>query len=139
MRHATGITRTRAAPGRRRPGLRHAAGLLILLAFLVRALIPAGFMPVFDSDQHVVTVAMCSGHGAQTLPLDDDAPARDEQSGDECPFASLTAPAVLRQAGLDPYPIRWMDPTPFLSVRDDQPAIASWRPGSPPTGPPTHV
>lgn len=138
MRHATGITRTRAAPGRLRPGLRRAAGLLILMALLVRALIPAGFMPVFDSEQRVVTVAMCSGHGAQTLPLEGDAPEREEQAGD-CPFASLTAPAVLRHAGIDPVQIRWMHPTPFLSVHEDQPAIAAWRPGSPPTGPPTHV
>ncbi len=138
MRHATGTIEARATPRRVRLDLRRAAGLLVLLALLVRAVIPAGFMPVFDSEQRVITVAMCSGHGAQTLPLDDDAPEPDEEAS-ECPFASLTSPAVLKHAANDPVAIRWAHRTLFVSVHDEMPAATTWRPGSPPTGPPALV
>jgi hypothetical protein len=110
----------------------------MLLAILIRAAVPAGFMPVFNTDQRIITVAMCSGHADQTIQIDFDAPEQDEQSP-ACPFASLASPAVLKVAASAPIAIAWAHPTHFVRLHDDRPAATHWSPGSPPTGPPTTV
>lgn len=67
MKRASGITSKPSAPRSAGFAVRQLACLVMLLAILVRAAVPAGFMPVFDGDQRVMTVAMCSGHADQTI------------------------------------------------------------------------
>jgi hypothetical protein len=138
MRRAIGIS---PAPGaQRRAGfdLRQLGCLVMLLAILIRAAVPAGFMPVFDTDHRIMTVAMCSGHADQTIQIDLGAPDSQKQSTD-CPFTSLASPAVLKLAVSTPIAIAWAHPTQFVQIRDDELEAVHWPPGSPPTGPPTIV
>jgi hypothetical protein len=110
----------------------------MLLAILILAAVPAGFMPIFDSDHSIMTVAMCSGHADQTIQIDLDAPEQQQQSP-ACPFASLASPAVLKAAASAPIAIVWAHPTHVVRLHDDRPAATQWSPGSPPTGPPATV
>jgi hypothetical protein len=136
MKRASGITSKPSAPRGAGFAVRQLACLVMLLAILVRAAVPAGFMPVFDSDQRVMTVAMCPGHADQTIQIDLDAPGQEEQTT-ECPFASLASPAMLRQVASAPVTIAWAHPIRFVSAHEDRFTAAHWQPGSPPTGPPT--
>ena len=138
MKRASGITSKPSAPRSAGFAVRQLACLVMLLAILVRAAVPAGFMPDFDGDQRVMTVAMCSGHADQTIQIDLDAPGQEEQTT-ECPFASLASPAMLRQVASAPVTLVWSHPMRFVDAPEDRLTAAHWPPGSPPTGPPTTV
>ena len=138
MRRASGITSKPSAPRSAGFAVRQIACLVMLLAILVRAAVPAGFMPVFDSDQRVMTVAMCSGHADRTIQIDLDAPGQEEQTT-ECPFASLASPAILRQIASAPVTLVWAHPIRFVNAPEAKLTTTHWPPGSPPTGPPTIV
>jgi len=138
MTRASGIASKPSAPRSAGFAVRQLACLVVLFAALMRAAIPAGFMPVFDSDQRVMTVAMCSGHADQTIQIDLDAPGQEEQTT-ECPFASLASPAMLRQVASAPVTLVWSHPMRFVDAPEDRLTAAHWPPGSPPTGPPTTV
>jgi hypothetical protein len=74
--------------------LRRLAGLVVILALAVRALIPAGFMlaPADGADQ--LSIVICTGHGAMTVPSsgdgDPNAPDQGQDTG-LCPFAASLA------------------------------------------------
>lgn len=134
------ISDARAPWSRMNPGMASIACLLMLAAVLVRAMMPAGFMPSVNHESGVISVAMCSGNGAvQTIHLGTETPEPDQQTDQTCPFAGLSAPAVVHP------PIEIMDvgtvdvppppaPTEYIAI-----VIAIFPVGAPPTGPPTIV
>ena len=81
---------------------------LLILAFALRALVPAGFM-LAPSAVGEMTVVLCTGHGPQTITLDADGkpvPATPKQSQHtNCAYASVGGVAlsepVLAPAGHD--------------------------------------
>lgn len=95
---------------------RLAATRAVLLIFVLRSLIPPGFMPSIDTlGEGRIEVVVCTGAGLKTLVLDADGnpvSPHDRQSGnaDDCPFGAVTAkafllPDALAQADL-PVPAR---------------------------------
>ena len=56
---------------------------VILPVFLLRALIPAGFMPDFKAD-HSATMTICSGYEAKTVSMPQDG-EHQKQKGDHLP------------------------------------------------------
>lgn len=138
MRPAIGTSTAPRPQHRAGFDLRQLGCLSMLLAILIRAAVPAGFMPAFDTDHRIMTVAMCSGHADQTIQVDLDAPEQQQQAP-ACPFASLASPAVLKVAVSTPIAIAWAQPTQFVQIRDDELEAIHWPPGSPPTGPPTII
>jgi hypothetical protein len=82
-------------------GWRIAVTRTALFLFILRSLIPPGFMPGIDAaGEGRIEVVVCTGAGLKTLVLDEKgnpvAPD-DRQSGsaDECPFGAVTAKAFL--------------------------------------------
>lgn len=72
---------------------------LVGLAFAVRSLLPVGFMLAVAPDHPgSVTIVICTGHGPQSLALDDDgAPLQKKSSNDStniCPYSSAGAVAI---------------------------------------------
>jgi hypothetical protein len=80
---------------RPREVLSRSATLLLLTAFLLRALVPAGWMPGSALGTPVV---ICTAAGAQTILLDSHGkPAKPEQRlGEPCLFAAFAALAAAR-------------------------------------------
>lgn len=74
---------------------------LVLLALLVRAMVPAGFMLVpVQADSAGFTVVICTDHGEQALVLDDDGHPRQsnpQASHDSCPFAVSALPGLVSE------------------------------------------
>ncbi len=76
-------------------------------ALLVRLVVPAGFMPVFDHG--TISIVLCTGYGPQTVQLDmpgmnmsGDGHKPDnhhDKTDTPCPFSGLTAPVL---SGADP-------------------------------------
>lgn len=80
---------------------RHAAMILLVLAFMLRALIPQGMMTTPDAARGI-TVLLCDGSGAATrlaVPLGEK-PAK-APSDQTCPFT------VLAQTGTADAPVGW--------------------------------
>lgn len=78
-------------------GLQTALLIAGLLALLVRAAIPAGYMPERQSTGWLVT--LCTGDGVKTVTVDvNGKPVKHDGSADAapsiCAFASLAAPAL---------------------------------------------
>lgn len=120
---------------------------LALLALLVRAIVPAGFM-VAPTKGDLLTITLCSGHGAveALLDLDTGAIVKKGQQKPEKPAASDAPCAFAVAAALSP------PEAPFSLAVCHMPAVrapvrlASATPGrglaAPPpwsTGPPTSV
>ncbi len=88
---------------------RRIAPWVLLLALLLRGMIPGGFMPNPDPDNGKGWLVVCTGAGLSTVQVDgsdggaDAAPADTGQHG-LCPFMALTllAPALLLVALLLP-------------------------------------
>ena len=70
--------------------------LLLGAALLVKALVPAGFMPVVSNG--VILVQLCSGQGPQTIAIElpDKAGDHDEHNKTEapCAFTGLSSPTL---------------------------------------------
>jgi hypothetical protein len=89
--------------GRRANSLSHGLTVLLLAAFMLRALIPTGWMPQ-SSDTDGMTLVICTVAGLQEITLGPDGhpPPSDDSSQanaghDPCPFASavkFTPPAL---------------------------------------------
>lgn len=93
-----------------RTGFAQALTAFALLAMVVRALVPAGYMFAPTQDHRFITVTLCSGHGPSELIMDlttgavvdpgstnqDDAPSKQAPNADApCVFAvaaALSAP-----------------------------------------------
>ncbi len=93
---------------------------LLLSLFVLRALVPVGYMPDFSAvAQGVFKVVICSASGAKTLTVDADGhevPSKSDLSHDQpCAFAGLTkfATPVLATVVVDPPAIA---PQPVVSA-----------------------
>lgn len=65
--------------------------LLLVVAFLLSALIPAGFMP--SSDTSKVSIEICSGADIVTVYLDQDNSDKHQSDAHQtCPYAILSSP-----------------------------------------------
>ncbi len=137
MTHASCI---RAGRQRQVSSVARIARMLLLLAVIVRAMMPAGFMPSVDRESGVISVAMCSGAGAiQTLHLGDETPEPSQDGRQTCTFASLSAPAIV-QPTIEIVDVGTIDAPPSSAFVEYVAIIASTFPlGAPPTGPPTIV
>lgn len=88
-----------------RDQLRHAALWVLLSAFALRALIPVGYMPDFESlNGGALKVVICTGGGSKTLVLDaagNPIPSRHAHKVDHpCAFTGIAA-AVASFADLE--------------------------------------
>lgn len=78
------------------PAVRRTLLIFTLTALACRAVIPAGWMPA--SDDHRITVALCTGLGAQTVTLI--LPGKSDHRSDPhgayppCIFSGLASPAL---------------------------------------------
>ena len=77
--------------------------LLLGATLIVKALMPAGFMPVVSND--AILVQLCSGQGPQTIALELPGKTGDHDHGEHrkaetpCAFSGLSSPTL---AGADP-------------------------------------
>lgn len=126
--------------GRISEAVRAASCVLLALAMLARALVPAGFMPERDARTGQIVIAMCSGKaGHETITVHlPGAPSKKDSERKDCPFANTTTlPAYERQATVTPAVVEFSS--------DYSPALAAWplarlrEPNAPPTGPPAFI
>ncbi|MBB3940433.1 hypothetical protein GGR39_002090 [Novosphingobium fluoreni] len=81
------------------------AGAILVLALMMKVVIPAGFMPTVSNDQIVASI--CSGTGRMTMAMPipglqhgkSDGSGHQDKAGQPCIFAGLSAPAF---TGADP-------------------------------------
>jgi hypothetical protein len=81
--------------------VRHRLTSLLLLALLVRAMVPVGFMIAPSrADAADLTVVICTAHGLQTLaPDQDDEPLQsNSKTLNDCPFAASGFPGLASEA-----------------------------------------
>lgn len=106
---------------------------LAFAALLLRAVLPAGFMPAAAA--HGVVVVICTGHGAIAgAATPKGAPPAD--AGHDCPFAGLSAPTHLPMtpAGIPSEPAHSSVPLSARVPDGTVPALAAPPPSA--TGPP---
>jgi hypothetical protein len=118
--------------------------LLAILALLIRAAVPSGWMPVADAGG--IRIAICSGSGPMDMvvgqdgTLHRDAPVQDRQAPrDVCPFGLVSGIAA------DVPPSVFLAPSPLQQPEQHARTLAfteklfprALRP--PPTGPPATV
>lgn len=79
-----------------RRALRRWVSNLLLLAFVVRGLVPVGYMPDFSAGSDgIFKVVICSAMSAKTIVLDDSGKPLSEVHHDQpCSFAGLAAVVV---------------------------------------------
>lgn len=81
--------------------LRHAVTRTLLLLFVLRALIPAGYMPSTQAlGEGHIEVVLCTSNGLRTIVLDADGkpaePANHHpDAASDCPFGAVTTKAFL--------------------------------------------
>lgn len=126
-------------------------GAIALLALLVRAVIPSGYMlaAAETAGGRYLTVQMCSGHAAQVIDLDAGTPvdpsklAKSEKPKND----SKQAPCVFGGAHALGEPVSVAEPIEFLAerdvgfdiVRDVRPGRGIPAPPPPSTGPPSQI
>ena len=119
--------------------LRACAGLM-LLAMILAALVPTGFMPSFGNGGKVAIV-ICSGMGSKTIMVDaaDYAPAADHQQDDTdqsaCPYFLAQVP-VTTDHGVLPAPAPWPVTSVSFLPAHDAPREFLTLPAPPARGPP---
>lgn len=125
-------------------------GALALLAMLVRAIIPAGYM-IAQADTgsgRYLTVEMCDGHNAQAQVIDLDTgktvdlsklPKSDKtDASSPCVFAAVVAMAPPLSAA-EPIEFLTAHQVDFAVVRDLRPGRGIAAPPPPSTGPPSLI
>jgi hypothetical protein len=124
-------------------------GAIALLAVLVRAVIPAGFMLAHadTASGRYLTVKMCDGHNAPAQVIDLDTgkridvsklPAKQEPKHAPCVFASAVA-IEAPEAAAEPVEFRAVESVAFMVVRDLRPGRGIPAPPPPSTGPPSLI
>lgn len=112
---------------------------LAVLALLVRAGVPAGWMPSFAGG--AVAISVCSGEGRATMWLDKSGqihksdPAQSDLGESECAFAA-GAGAVDVALATAPRPAALVDATRVLVTSSATPGRGLAAPPPPQTGPP---
>lgn len=126
-------------------------GAIALLAMLVRAIIPAGYMLAHADagSGRYLTVEMCDGHAAQAQVIDLDTGkvidlsnlpknTKTESSSVPCVFAGVVAMAAPITAA-EPVEFRFEQTIAFTVVRDLRPGRGIAAPPPPSTGPPSLI
>jgi hypothetical protein len=124
-------------------------GAIALLAMLVRAVVPAGYMLAqADTGQgRYLTVEMCEGHAAQVVDLDTGkqvdpsklpGKADNADNNTPCVFASA-APLAPPLAAIEPVEFPVSYDVSFAVVRDLRPGRGIAAPPPPSTGPPSTI
>lgn len=126
-------------------------GAIALLAMLVRAIIPAGYMLAHadSSSGRYLTVEMCDGHANQAQVIDLDTGkvidlsklpknAKDNAKSAPCVFAGVVAMADPIQS-VEPVAFRSTHDVAFALVRDLRPGRGIAAPPPPSTGPPSLI
>ena len=128
---------SRAGQDRICEAVRAAAGILLALVMLARALVPAGFMPERDAQTGDFVVAMCSGKVEhQTIAVHlPGGPAKTDGARKDCPFVNTITPVA---SGLQPLlpPTAVHFPLEYATALEASPLVPIRRPSAPPTGPP---
>lgn len=119
--------------------MRRAGLWLALVAFMLKAAIPAGYMLASDGP---ATVVLCTANGAVTVALDAPAGEHDQNTpaskADHCVFAGLTAPALSTDVVSIAAPLQsFVHVTTANAVKND--AVSQTGPPLPARGPPTFV
>jgi len=114
--------------------------LLILAAFLMRALVPVGYMAERDTDSGKFVVEMCDGYGSHktivtNIPLGD--PAK-KASKDTCPYAAANTSIL---PTLEPFAVEALQHVFAVALLENPqaPIQTAWSLSAPPTGPPALV
>lgn len=119
--------------------MRRAGLWLALVAFMLKAAIPAGYMLASEGP---ATVVLCTANGAVTVALDAPGGGHDQNTpaanADHCVFAGLTAPALSTDVVSVAAPLqRFVHVTTAIAVEND--AVSQTGPPLPARGPPTFV
>ncbi|HEV2530402.1 DUF2946 family protein [Phenylobacterium sp.] len=99
------------------PGL--GLAVLLLVAMLLRAAIPTGWMP--DTARGPAALVICTASGAQHLPNDGGLPGSAHTHHEVCAFAGLAAAPPPPPAAL-PAPMAWAD-APLTDARQRHRAV----------------
>lgn len=126
-------------------------GALALLAMLVRAIIPAGYMIAYadPGTGRYLTVEMCDGHSTQTQVIDLDTGAtvdpskisktgKTDNTSSPCVFAGVVAMGAPLSSA-EPVEFRLTHQVDFAVVRDLRPGRGIAAPPPPSTGPPSLI
>lgn len=125
-------------------------GAIALLAVLVRAVVPTGFMLAHadTGSGRYLTVKMCDAHtgAAQVIDLDtgklvdvSKSPAKEEQKHAPCVFAAAAIAIATPEAAAEPVVFRTTQDVDFAVVRDLRPGRGIPAPPPPSTGPPSSI
>ncbi len=125
-------------------------GAIALLAVLVRAILPDGFMLAHADagSGRYLTVKLCDGHNAAAQVIDLDTgkridvsklPGKQEQKQAPCVFAAAAAALATPEAAAEPAAFRLVQDVDFVVVRDLRPGRGIPAPPPPSTGPPSSI
>jgi hypothetical protein len=124
-------------------------GAIALLAMLVRAIVPAGYMLAqADTGQgRFLTVEMCEGHAAKVIDLDTGKQVDPSKLPGKADDKSKSAPCVFASVAPVATPVAIAEPVEFVAAEDvDFGVSLNVRPGRgiaapppPSTGPPSAV
>lgn len=125
-------------------------GAIALLAVLVRAILPDGFMLAHadTGSGRYLTVKMCDGHNAPVQVIDLDTgkqidvsklPGKQEERHAPCVFAAAMAALAAPDALVEPVVFQRVQDVRFTLVRDLRPGRGIAAPPPPSTGPPSAI
>ena len=108
---------------------------MALMAVVVRAMIPAGFMVTPESGLNLV---ICTGHGPSLLAGKSDTPTQSPQKPDSpCAFAGFQAGCAVETFAVVTEATVWFAALPVIRSFDLLPGRGLTAPPPPSTGPPT--
>jgi hypothetical protein len=120
---------------------------LAVIAFVCRAVIPSGYMPVLSGDNgRTVVLTLCNANGDnETLLLSipkqsNESPAQDH-AGQECPFGLIISQGILPILGSPVMPVTvWQQRlAPFIEQNHALPPLPALGPPLGPRAPPSHL
>lgn len=125
-------------------------GAFALLALLVRALVPAGYMvaEAGEADGRYLVVQMCDGHGSAAQIIDlDTGKVVDKSKSPDTTNTSNDAPCVFAMAAVvslptlafEPALVRHVIATELAGISDVRPGRGIAAPPPPATGPPSLI
>jgi hypothetical protein len=126
-------------------------GAIALLAMLVRAIVPAGYMLATAETAHgrYLTVTVCDAHDntAQVLDLEtgrlvdpSNVPAKHQQKAEHAPCVfAIAAPMAPPAASIEPVTFTAVETAASVVPRDIRPGEGIAAPPPPSTGPPASI
>jgi len=109
--------------------LRSRIVLLVAFALVLRSLLAPGVMLDHDGERDTFTVAMCTGHGLETITLDANGkpvkPVQIRHDGGLCPYASSAPIAAALPLAEAPLPIFTTKTAAYFAIAAHIPAARS--------------